>query len=175
MAHSAIVIPVPVLEPVVRPRIQRALPEFVFADPDSVHAHVTLLGPFVSVTLVGAELVNRLQEIFAAVQPFSFSVDGARHTFEDGSVYLKPEPAEPFRTLTDALRQAFPGYPPYGDPSTEPLPHVTLDYGWAPRTGGVQGADLASPVRCTAEMACLNWYEPGKSRTLASFILGPTG
>ncbi|EEP71450.1 hypothetical protein MCAG_01777 [Micromonospora sp. ATCC 39149] len=172
MAHSAIVIPVPELEPLVRPRMRRALPEFVFADPESVHAHVTVLGPFVSAELVGPELLDRLQDIFAGTGPFAFSVDGAQHTFEDGTVYLKPEPAEPFRALTETLWQAYPGYPPYGSPGPPPLPHVTLDYAWAPRVGDVDEVELTFPARCTAAVACLNWYEPGKSRTMASFVLG---
>ncbi|WP_433534572.1 2'-5' RNA ligase family protein [Micromonospora sp. CA-249363] len=172
MAHSAIVIPVPALEPLVRPRMQRALPGFVFADPNSVHAHVTVLGPFVSAEQVGAELLDRLRGIFARTRPFAFTVAGTRHTFEDGTVYLKPEPAEPFCALTDTLWRAYPGYPPYGSPSTAPLPHVTLAYGWAPSVGDVDEAEPAFPIRCTAAMACLNWYEPGRSTTMASFVLG---
>jgi len=172
MAHSAIVIPVPALEPMIRPRMRRALPDYVFADPESVHAHITVLGPFVSAGLVDDALLERLRGIFATTEPFAFSFAGTRHTFDDGTVHLKPDPAEPFGALTSTLWQAFPDYPPYGDPIKPPLAHLTLDYPWAPRSGDGDDPEPAFPVRCTAETACLNWYEPGKSRTMASFALG---
>lgn len=41
-------------------------------------------------------------------------------------LWLAPEPAEPFRALTEAVVEAFPGFPPYGGAFAEVVPHLTV-------------------------------------------------
>lgn len=185
MGHSAIVIPVPELEPVVLPRLRRGLPAYLFADPAAVHAHITLLGPFVDRDRVDEALLGRLRGFFQTTARFDFSLPGTPHRLADGTVCLRPEPAGPFQALTGALYQAYPDFPPYGDPALTPLPHLTLAYPWA---GGPAPVDLAAigaevaaapaggfPVRTSARRACLNWYAPYQSEPLACFDFGGPG
>ena len=42
------------------------------------------------------------------------------------SLYLVPEPDEPFILLTEAIVREFPEYPPYGGKFTEIVPHLTV-------------------------------------------------
>lgn len=44
--HSVIAFPVPELDPWVRARTEHYDPSFVSSDPDFVHAHITVLGPW---------------------------------------------------------------------------------------------------------------------------------
>lgn len=170
MAHSAIVIPVTVMEPVVRPAMARRLPQFMFADPSETHAHVTLLGPFVDRSGIDGTLVRWLAGFFAGVPPLSFTLRDP-HTFPDGALVLRVEPSGPVCALTKALFQAYPDYPPYGGAHPDLVPHLTVDY--LPDAAAGSAAALAAllPVSCTADEATLNWYAPGGSEVVAHFAL----
>jgi hypothetical protein len=178
MAHSAIVIPVPELEPVIRARTRRNIPAYLFQNPEAVHAHITLLGPFVHRKEADEALLGRLREFFRKVTPFAFSLDGTPQTLRDGTVCLVPEPAAPFRELTRALWDAYPDYPPYGGAFAVPRPHMTLEYPWARAAAGADPDGIATevapllPVRAVAICAFLNWYEPHRSTPLARFAFG---
>ena len=41
-------------------------------------------------------------------------------------LWLDPEPADPFRSLTAAVWAAFPQHPPYGGAYDEVVPHLTV-------------------------------------------------
>ncbi|MFD9601984.1 2'-5' RNA ligase family protein [Streptomyces sp. NPDC059970] len=178
MAHSAIVVPVAELESVVKTRIERTIPEYLFREPGETHAHITLLGPFVDRDLMTSELLDQLRQLFKKVSPISFTLDSPPMTLPDGTVYLDPEPADTFSDLTRQLWEAYPEYPPFGGAHSAPQPHLTLAYPWAPghsqdtmRAVAPEVGPLL-PVRLEAATACLNWYEPGCSRTVASFEFG---
>ena len=89
-----------------------------------VPPHVTLLAPFAPVTHV---VVRTLEEVFAETSAFALELRELRRF--PGTLYLAPEPAEPFAALTAALVSRFPGYPPYGDPSITVVPHLTVAQG----------------------------------------------
>ena len=123
MRESGLLLPVPVAEPTVRELRQRY-------DPSALHgvpAHITLLGPFVSPDELDATVLAELRDFFGAVEPFAFAL---RRTgrFPD-TLYLAPEPAEPFIRLTEALVECWPNHPSYGGAFDEIVPHLTVAHG----------------------------------------------
>ena len=168
--HSVLVVPVPELETYVLERTRHYDDSFVSSDPAFVHAHITLLAPFLaSPTTDDLEQVGK---IAAAGAAFEFVLDDVR-LFAGGTIYLHPEPAEPFAALTAELSAAFPQCPPYAG-LFEPVPHLTVDH----IAGGV---DLDStrtslapflPARCRADRVSLQWYANHGCRTIAEWPLG---
>jgi hypothetical protein len=167
MTHVALVIPVPALEPLIRPRMQRTLPTLMFPDPKATHAHVSLTGPIPEDALTPA-LFDTLATHFAQTPPLSFTFHPAPHLTPDGSTYLTPEPLD----LLEHLIASLPDLPVSPHP-----PHLTIEYSWAtdPALTGVQDVEALLPVTTRVERAELNWYERHNSRTLASFAFGRTG
>jgi 2'-5' RNA ligase len=98
--------------------------------PLGVPPHVTILSPFVPAVVLDTSARRRLAGI-AADHP-AFDVQFDRATSFPDALYLVPGPAEPFVALTTAVCRAFPGYPPYGEPSFRPedvVPHLTIAIG----------------------------------------------
>jgi hypothetical protein len=171
--HTVLQVAVPALEEFVRGRYAHYDPAYVSPDPAFSHAHVTVLGPFVddpSPTDLAA-----VAGIAAATEPFGFVLDDL-HTFADGLVHLRPEPAAPFDDLTARVHAAFPEHPPYAGRFDLVVAHLTLDV--VSDEAGVSVASTRAalgpvlPARCRAERLDLAWYEPGRSRVLASWRLG---
>jgi hypothetical protein len=106
------VIPVPAAEPLGPWTGDRA----------GVPMHVTLLYPFAPPPLIDE---GALVDLFSSFEPFDYRLVGLR-SFDDGTVYVAPEPAEPFVRVTWAVRRRWPEYPPYGGDLRDPVPHVTV-------------------------------------------------
>lgn len=87
-------------------------------------AHVTLLYPFLPPKLISDSVMRDLDELFAAIPPFSFKLSGVCGF--RGLVWLAPEPAEPFMRLTGELCAAYPQLRPYGDGTRTVPPHLTV-------------------------------------------------
>jgi 2'-5' RNA ligase len=172
MAFSALQIPVPELESVVRPRLERRSPDWIGDQPDDTHAHVTLLSPFASGEDLTEGLRSELREFFSDVTAFTFALTSVC-TFPGGTIYLAPEPAAPFRALTHELFRRFPEYPPYGGEFDEIVPHLSI-----PMPEGDDPDQLRFllgprlPITAQAREAALFWYEAGGTRTLESFAFG---
>jgi hypothetical protein len=124
MSHTVIAFPVPELDPWVRERTRHYDASFVSADPDFVHAHITVLGPWVPEPC--AADLDRVAEVLDGVEPIEVTL-GAVHAFPDGLLHLRPVPEEPIRDLTARLAEAFPEHPPYAGVYPDPTPHLTLD------------------------------------------------
>jgi len=92
----------------------------------AAHPHITLLAPFRPRRLLDAKLQHELAALFAPVAPFDFRLVDI-HVFPDGHVYLAPEPAEPFRELTNVLAVRYPDTPPYEGLFDDVIPHCTID------------------------------------------------
>ena len=118
MDFSALVVPVPSVDWLVLDR--RPAGEGL-----AVPAHVTLISPFVSPDHLDEGLLAELRDLFSDVVPFSFTLEQTAQ-FPDGTVYLAPEPAAPFRQLTHALARAFPEYPSDESRFQTVVPHVTV-------------------------------------------------
>ncbi len=168
MAHSVLQSPVPALEPFVRSRHAHYDGDYLSADPAFVHAHITILGPFLDEVDDGA--AELIAGIAASVEPFDLRLERIA-TFPDGIIHLCPEPDEPFRLLTEQLWAAFPECPPYGGEFADVVPHLTLDHaGHATVEETRAGLDL--PAYDRAERIDLAWYEPGNCHLIRSWRLG---
>ncbi|NED97639.1 hypothetical protein G1H11_20275 [Phytoactinopolyspora alkaliphila] len=69
---SVLLVPVAEIEPLVRRQIEENAPEFLCRDSDSVHAHITLLGPFADISIIDRRLLDELTALFATVERFEF-------------------------------------------------------------------------------------------------------
>ena len=87
-------------------------------------AHVTVLFPFISPDLIADSDLARTAETFQRFRPFEFRLEQVGRFPE--SLYLVPEPDEPFILLTEAIACEFPEYPPYGGKFTKIVPHLTV-------------------------------------------------
>jgi len=87
-----------------------------------VPAHVTILVPFAPLDEVDEDA---LIDLLKAHRAFDFTLDRVEW-FDDGVVYLSPEPAGPFAELTHAVAARWPDYPPYEGAFDEVVPHLTV-------------------------------------------------
>ena len=122
--ESAVVVNVPVAEAVVgehRLRLDAAARW-------GVPAHVTVLYPFVAPDEIDDTVLTALARAVRTVP--HFEATWARTAwFDQGVLWVAPEPAEPFRALTAAVVQEFPDYPPFGGQHAEVVPHLTVGNG----------------------------------------------
>lgn len=163
--HAVLLVDVPPLEAWVRERTAFYDADWVSADPDFAHAHITVLAPC-------PPDEGLLRTVAASVEPFTYRLAKVE-TFSGGTIYLAPEPDDGFRQLHEAARAAAPDVRPYWGQFV-PAPHLTLD-----RIG--QGVDVAStrtllgdtvPATARAERLWLTWWQAGNCRVLASAPLG---
>jgi 2'-5' RNA ligase len=79
--------------------------------------HVTLLVP------APADIEKIAEVLFAFA---AFEVVFAQVDRFPGTLWLAPEPAQPFARMIEALVQRFPEYPPYGGSFLKIVPHLTV-------------------------------------------------
>ncbi len=176
MAHTVLLVPVPEFEPFVRERTEHYDASFLSVDPAFVHAHVTVLGPFLDApsTAELALVAGIAAEIAAETSAFAFEMSRIE-MFPDGIIHLRPDPDEPFRRLTRRLTAAFPQCPPYGGAFPEPTPHLTLDQ----RADGIDRDSVRAmlgdllPASCRADRIAMHRYANHDCRVLAEWKLGP--
>lgn len=120
LAESALVVLVPEAEALVKPF--RDLYDASAAA--GVPAHITLLYPFRPPDRIDEVMLEGLRDMFARFAPIRFSLAAPRR-FPD-VLYLPPEPDEPFRQLTLAIRDRYPDTPPYGGKWPEIVPHLSV-------------------------------------------------
>jgi 2'-5' RNA ligase len=87
-----------------------------------VPAHITVLFPFLDTDEVDD---GALGELLAGFAPFDFVLDRVER-WEDGIVWLHPEPSQPFVDLTLAVWRRWPHRPPYGGAHDTVIPHLTV-------------------------------------------------
>ena len=120
MPQSALGVTVPEPEPWVKDLRERYDPTAAVGVP----AHITVLFPFISPDLITDDDLAKTTETFQRFQPFKFRLERVGRFPE--SLYLVPEPDEPFISLTEVIVREFPEYPPYGGKFTEIVPHLTV-------------------------------------------------
>ena len=120
MLQSALFVPVPEAEPWVRD-LRECYDPIAAA---GVPAHISVLFPFIVPDLLTDGDLARATETFQGFQPFEFRLEQVDRFPE--SLYLVPEPGEPFISLTEAVVREFPEYPPYGGKFAEIVPHLTV-------------------------------------------------
>jgi 2'-5' RNA ligase len=87
-----------------------------------VPAHITVLFPFADSSDVEEQA---LAELFQAHPSFDFVLDRIER-WDDGIVWLHPEPSRPFEQLTVAVWRRWPKYPPYEGSIDVVIPHLTI-------------------------------------------------
>ena len=112
--RTALVILVPEVEPLIGELRRR----YDVAGAMGAPSHATLLFPF-------GDEEDGLEELFASAEPFDYTLIGTA-VFPDSTLYLVPEPAEPFLRLIQMLVARYPHYPPYGGTHGTIVPHVTV-------------------------------------------------
>lgn len=165
MAETAAAVLFPELEPLVG-RIRATRTE---DGARGMPPHVTLLVPFADSAKVEA-LLPRVGRELAQFRAFDVSFDRLERWPE--TLYLAPEPAEPFVAMAEALMQAFPEYPPYGGAYEAIVPHLTVAHGESDGFDAI-AADLAPllPVPARVERAWLVADEPAGWRRHTPFPL----
>ena len=114
MTRFALVVPFDGLAPVVdelRERTCASKPSH------GMPPHVTLLVPAPG----DVEAIAEVLFAFAAFEVVFAHVDRF-----PGTMWLAPEPAQPFVRMIEALLQRFPDYPPYGGSFKDIVPHLTV-------------------------------------------------
>jgi hypothetical protein len=119
--QSALIVAVPEAEPAVREHREQLDASARLGVP----AHITVLFPFMPPGMIGAAVLTRLENLFAAVSGFRIRLDRTGW-FGDDVLWLAPHDPAPFRALTKAVCEAFPAYPPYGGQFSEVVPHLTV-------------------------------------------------
>ena len=102
-AQSALVVMVPEAEPLVGPYRER----FDSSAAAGLGAHITLLYPFIEPGKIGERDLDLLAECFRSFAPVVFSLTEIRR-FPAETLYLAPDPDQPFRQLTMAIWERFP-------------------------------------------------------------------
>lgn len=137
-----------------------------------IPAHVTILFPFVPARDVDEALCERLREAAAEVR--ACEVAFARVARFARTVYLAPDPAEPFVELVRQVRQRFPAFEPYGGAHAAVVPHLsvltTADEDLLDRAAAEVAEAL--PLRTTAsELVLMEELEHGGWQPRARFPL----
>jgi 2'-5' RNA ligase len=117
---SALIVAVSEAEPLVRKWRLR----YDAAATAGVPAHITVLFPFLPPERLDEAVLASLEEQFGRLDRFDYALTAVRR-FDDGLVYLAPEPALSLSRLTDAVIARF-GVPAYGGEIADPIPHLTV-------------------------------------------------
>ncbi len=141
-----------------------------------VPPHVTVLYPFLPPERVDDTVLAALREICAGVPAFETTLARVAW-FGETVLFLAPEPDRPFRALTRAVWDRFPGYPRYGGTHADPVPHLTVGHD-APVDLLRAAADAVTPhlpirVPVTTVRLIEGSAAPGSWRTVADLPLGP--
>ncbi len=118
--ESALLIPAPDASSLVDEFRRRYDPSAVAGVPP----HITIMGPFLDPSRLTSDLLRDLDHVFAMTEAFEYALTEVRE-FEQGVLYLAPEPPLPFIHLTDAVTKRF-GILPYGGAHSTIVPHLTV-------------------------------------------------
>jgi len=118
--------------------------------------HVTLMFPFTQPADLTEHIIDTLEGLISQARAFDFSLTRVGQ-FEQGVVYLEPEPAAPFAHLTREIGRQF-GLQPFGGAFGEnPVTHLTVAILDSPLKRRDLAIQLATelPIRVKAEQAWL--------------------
>ena len=118
--------------------------------------HITLMFPFTPPPDLTEGNIDTLEEVIGRARAVDFSLTRVGQ-FEQGVVYLAPEPARPFADLTQEIGRQF-GLQPFGGAFGEnPVTHLTVAILDSPLKRRDLAIELATelPIRVKAEQAWL--------------------
>jgi 2'-5' RNA ligase len=136
--ESALIVPVPAAEAVVGPWRENLDPACEWGVP----AHITVLYPFVPPEELDVAVEAHLRTLFSVVPAFDFRLVSVEW-FDDEVAWVRPEPDDRFRELTDLVATSWPDFPPYENAFDDVIPHLTI----------CQGADPADMAEAAAAVA----------------------
>lgn len=165
MAETAVVILLPELEPLIGGWRRRYTGDGARGMPP----HVTLLIPFAD----SADLDDRLGPLGGALGAFApFDVALTETARFRGLLYLRPEPEEPFVSMTQALESALPAFPLYAGAFDDIVPHVTVAQADEDVLAGIERELVPQlPVRARVERGWLVENTPAGWRRHTAFPL----
>jgi 2'-5' RNA ligase len=166
--QSAVIVPVPAVEPLVS-RWRRRLD---VSTRHGVPAHVTVLYPFLHQSRLDDGVLARLGSVCATTA--ALEVVFSRLARFPNVLYLQPEPSEPFRRLTAAVVEQWPQTPPYGGAHVEVIPHLTVAHDVDEVAFSAAERDVAPhlPVRAWVDAAWLYSYDGERWRPRARLPFG---
>jgi 2'-5' RNA ligase len=121
--QSAVVVPVPSVEPLVSGWRARHDPSAARGMP----AHITAVYPFLPPSRLTPAVVTELGAICA--EHGSLAVSFARTGRFPNVLYLDPDPADGLRSLTIRIADRWPEAPPYDGAHDQVVPHLTVALG----------------------------------------------
>jgi 2'-5' RNA ligase len=141
---------------------------------EGMRPHITLHVPFVSAERFDDAAEARLRAVLAQFPPFDYELERLER-FDEGLLYLAPEPARPFIELALALQAEVPEYPRYDGAHDVIIPHGTIAASEDSELLARIAADVAPqlPIACRAVEATM--VERGLDlqwRPLARYPLG---
>jgi 2'-5' RNA ligase superfamily len=157
------------------PLVGRWRREFDRTAAEGVPAHVSILFPFVPRSELNDPTLAATADVAAQHPSFDFWLSEVRR-FADGNIYIAPDPAAPFRHLTEAIWDRWPQHPPYEGKFPEIIPHLTVAIEPPEDRVAEIARSLEAALPIQARMATLElWtYEPGQWIKVAGFGLGGT-
>jgi 2'-5' RNA ligase len=88
---------------------------------------VTVLFPFMPPSEVNAQVIGSLAAVISTVRRFHATFESTGW-FGTNVLWLAPKPADVFGSLTTAVADAFPDYPPFEGRHEEVMPHLTVGH-----------------------------------------------
>ena len=169
--ESALVIPVPQTEPVVKRWRETLDPGCILGLP----AHITVLSPFAAPMEINDEMIATLEGYFSQFDPLDFTFE-TLGWFGHKVVYLDPTPSDVFRRITQGVVRSFPMHLPFEGLHGEPTPHLTIGQG-APLELLQKAAMSVAPFLPLAASADRVWLmaggtEPGSWTLRHEFSFG---
>jgi 2'-5' RNA ligase len=161
-----------VLVPEAEPAVGRWRDRYDTSARQGMPAHVTVLYPFLREPKIDDDVRDRLRRVCAAAAPFDLEL--RRTARFPATTYLAPEPADPFRALTDALVAEWPEVPPYGGAYDDVVPHLTIADDVSTDVMDEADADVAPhlPVRTRVTEAHLFVFDGRRWQPREAFPLG---
>jgi 2'-5' RNA ligase len=168
--QSALIVPLPEAEPAVGDLRAR----YDTAASWGVPAHITVLYPFLTPSVIDVEVLSALQEVIWTVPRFDLTLTRIGW-FGDKVLWLGPDPDGPLRTLTAAVSRTF-GLLPYGGEHTTAIPHLTVahDHPLTAMRRAATEVQRHLPIPATVDRVQLiaGRPEPGRTwQTLTEFPL----
>jgi hypothetical protein len=116
--RTALIVPVGGLPEVIDRWRERTC---VFKPSAGVPPHITLVFPFVSAGQVTDSFISGLSDLFRECVCFAFDLGELRRF--PATLYLAPEPSEPFAALSEVLADHYPECEPHVHAFGEVVPH----------------------------------------------------
>lgn len=92
--------------------------------PPGVPPHITIMSPFLDPDQLTSQVLRDLDSLFDTATAFEYSLTEVRE-FENGVLYLAPEPDQPFIDLTALVSKRF-AILPFGGAYATVVPHLTV-------------------------------------------------